>query len=240
MVLFHLDFTDPVVAIVNVVVILFLLLEVYSGYKKGFLESSIRLLDFIAAIVGAYLLKNPVSVFLYTHLPFFKLGGLFKGVSILNIIIYEVIAFILVFVLLMVVIKVIAKLTGLVDKLLSFLFFLGIPGRILGALVGFVQAIVILYFAIFFFKFGCNLFGYSMKESLADDIVSIPILKETFGPSLTSLDEITSLALEYEDTKDKDDFNEKAILILLKYNVITEENLQILIDNGKITMTREE
>lgn len=240
MILFSFSFDDPVVVVVNVVLLLFILLEVYSGYKKGFLESSVRFLGFIAAIIGAYLLKNPVSVFLYTHLPFFKLGGLFKGVSILNIIIYEVIAFVFVFILLLLVIKVIAKLTGLVDKVLSFLFFLGIPGRILGAIVGFVQAIVLLYFVVFFFKFGCNFFGYTMKESLADVIVDVPVLKKTFGSTLTSLDEITSLAIEYKDTKNKEEFNDKAIVILLKYNVITEENLQILIDNGKITMSQGE
>ena len=56
---------------------------------------------------------------------------------------------------------------------------------------------------------------------------------------MNSLDEITSLALEYEDTKDKDEFNQKTIDILLKYKVITEDNLQILIDNGKIKVDYE-
>jgi len=235
MILFNLDFSDPVVAIVDLVIILFLILEIYSGYKKGFLESSIRFLGYIAAIIGAYFLKNPVSVFMYTHLPFFKLGGLFKGVSILNIIIYEVIAFILVFVVLLIVLKIVAKLTGLVEKLLSFVFLLGIPGKILGALVGFIQGLVILYFVVFLFKIGANLFGYNMKPSLADDVLNIPVLANTFGDTMKSLDEITSLATQYENTKDKSEFNDYAITILLKYNVITKENLQILIDDGKVT-----
>ena len=239
MVLFSLNFNDQVVAIVNIVIILYILLEIIAGYKKGFLESSIRFLGFILAIIGAYILKNPLSVLMYTHLPFFKLGGLFKGVSALNIIIYELIAFILVFIVLMVVIKIIAKLTGLVDRLLSLIFMLGIPGKILGAIVGFIKALVILYFVLFFFRFGCNLFGYRMKDSLATDIGSLPVLNQAFGDTLNSLDEITSLALEYEDTKDKDEFNQKTIDILLKYKVITEDNLQILIDNGKIKVDYE-
>jgi len=44
---------------------------------------------------------------------------------------------------------------------------------------------------------------------------------------------------EYEDTKDKDEFNNKAMDILLKYNVISKDNLQILIDNGKIKSIEE-
>lgn len=73
-----------------------------------------------------------------------------------------------------------------------------------------------------------------IKESLADDIISIPVLKNVFGNALSSFEEITSIARDYEDTKDKTEFNDKAIDILLKYNVITKDNLQILIDNGKI------
>lgn len=57
MVLFSLNFNDPVVAIVNIVIILYILLEIIAGYKKGFLESSIRFLGFILAIIGAYILK---------------------------------------------------------------------------------------------------------------------------------------------------------------------------------------
>ncbi|HAB66629.1 MAG TPA: hypothetical protein DCE23_04610 [Firmicutes bacterium] len=228
------NFDSPASLIVNIVLIIFIIAEVYDGFKKGFLESSINLLGNIAALIGAYLLKNPVSVFMYTHLPFFKFSGLFKGVSSLNIIVYEIIAFILVYIILIIIIKIIAKLTGLVEKLLSIIFFFGIPNKILGALVGFIKAIVILYFAIFFFKFGCNFLNIGVEASLADTIVEIPILKNTFGSTLSSLDEITDLAHEFDNTKDKTEFNNDAINILLKYNIISKENLDILINNGKI------
>lgn len=230
-----LNFPSPASLIVNIVLIIFLIAEIYDGFKKGFLESSIRLLGTIAAFIGAYLLKNPISVFLYTHLPFFKFDGLFKGVSALNIILYEIIAFIIVFVILIIAIKIIAKLTGIVERLLSLIFFFGIPNKILGALVGFIRGIVILYFAIFIFKFGCNLLNLQVEASLADTIIETPILKNTFGSTLSSLDEITALAKEYDNTKNKEEFNNYTIDILLKYNLITEENLDTLINNGKIT-----
>lgn len=234
--LFNLNFNDPVVAVINVVVILILILGTYSGLKKGFLQSSIRIIGLIIAIIAAYILKNPISVFLYTHLPFFKFGGLFKGVSVLNVIVYELIAFLALLIIFLIAIKIICKITGLVDKLLSLIFLLGIPNKILGAIVGFIESVIILYFVSFVFKFTCNFMNLDIKPSLVDDVVNFPVLKQTFGSSLSSLDEITSLALEYKDTKDKDEFNEKAMDILVKYKVITEENLQILIDSGKITL----
>lgn len=232
--LLSLNLSNPVSIAIDVVLLVLILSGIYYGYKKGFLESSLRFLGTVAAFIGAYLFKNPISVFLYTHLPFFKFNGLFKGVSILNVIIYELIAFILVFIVLIIVINLVCKITGLVDRLLSLIFFFGLPNKILGALVGFIEAIIILYFAVFFIKVATNMTDYTLPESLADDIVNMPILKNTFGGSLKSLDEITALATEYEDTKDKDEFNTKAINIMLEYKVITEENLQILIDSGKI------
>ncbi len=234
MILFNINLTDWKVILVDVIIILIIVSETYAGYKKGFLESSIKLLGFIGAFIGAYMLKSPLSVFMYTHLPFFKFEGLFKGVASLNIIVYEVMAFLITFIVLRIAIKVVARLLGLVERLLSFIFFIGVPSKILGALVGFVKSIIVLYFAAFVFKFGCNFMNVEIKESLADDIISIPVLKNVFGNALSSFEEITSIARDYEDTKDKTEFNDKAIDILLKYNVITKDNLQILIDNGKI------
>lgn len=229
-----LNLTDPVSLVINIIIVVFIVSEVYAGMKKGFFESSIRFIGFIASVIGAYLLKNPLSVFMYTHLPFFEFNGLFKGVSALNIIAYELIAFVIVFILLMLVVKIVCKVTGLIDKIMSMVFFLGIPNKILGGIVGFIQSIIFLYFVIFAVKVVGNLTGMEMRPSLADFIVEVPVLKDTFGETLNSMDDITALALEYEDTKDKDEFNNKAIQVLLDYNIVTEENLEILIESGKI------
>lgn len=232
--LLNLDFTNPKSAIFNIGILLFIALGIISGYKQGFLESSIRFLGTIAALIGAFILKNPISVFLYKHMPFFKFGGIFKGVSVINILLYEVIAFLIVFAILMVAIKIICKITGLVDRVLSFVFLLGIPNKILGALVGFLQSILTIYFVVYIFKFGCNLFGYQLQPSLADDIVNTPILNQTFSPALKAFDEITSLASDYKNTNDKVEYNTKSLDILLKYEIITKENAEYLVKNDKI------
>lgn len=234
-----LNLSNPISLLIAIIIVVFLVLEIANGYKKGFLESGIILVGSILIVIGSFILKNPLSVYLYTHLPFFKFDGLFKGVSALNIIVYEVIAFVIVFAVLFVIYKVVCLLTKIVDKLLSLIFFIGIPNKILGSILGFLQGIVILYFVIAIFKIGTNVMGYEMQPSLADYVIEVPILKQTFGPSLSSLDDITALAKDYEHTNDKDEFNKKAIDILLKYDVITEENLDILIEKGKIKVSEE-
>jgi len=113
--LLEVNFSDWKVILIDIIIILIVALETYSGYKKGFLESSIKLLGFIGAFVGAYILKSPLSILMYTHLPFFKFEGLFRGMSSLNIVIYEIIAFIVTFILLRIIIKLVAKVLGLVS-----------------------------------------------------------------------------------------------------------------------------
>jgi uncharacterized membrane protein required for colicin V production len=235
-----LNFSDWKVAVVNIVIILFLTGGIIEGYKKGFLESTIKFIGTIVALVGAYMFKNPVSVFLYTHLPFFKFGGVFKGVSVLNILIYEFIAFVLVFLVILVILKIIYDATGLVNKLFSVVAFLGLPNKILGAIVGFIESLIALYFISFIFIFICNFFGFGMKESLVDTVVDIPVLKETFGPSLNSINDIGVLAKDYKDVQDKDEFNYKSLEILLKYDVITKENAKKLIDSKKLVIPNSE
>ena len=232
--LLSIDFTDLRVTIVNTVIIFFLLVGIYTGYKRGFLETGVRFAGMIFALLGAFLFKNPISVILYTYLPFFKFGGIFKGVSVLNILIYELIAFILVFSVLMIVIKLICKITGLVDRILSFLFLLELPNRILGAVIGFLESFILLFFVCFGFKFGCKLFDFEVKESLADYVVKVPILNDIFGDTLDALSEISGIVKEYDGTNSKDEYNYMAMDILLKYDIITTSNASVLVESNKI------
>ena len=48
--------------IVDVLIVVFLIGGIIVGYKKGFFENTVRLIGSIIALLGAYLLKNPLSV----------------------------------------------------------------------------------------------------------------------------------------------------------------------------------
>lgn len=232
--LFNLSFSNTPATIVNTVIIMLLILGTYGGFKRGFLENGVRFIGVIIALVGSYFLKNPISVYLYTHLPFFKLFGIFKGVTVLNIIIYELIAFIIVFSILMFILKIIVKITDLVNKVLSFIFLFGIPNKILGLIFGFLETLVVLYFLAFAFRLGCSFTKFEVKDSLLDDLINLPILSQNLTPALQSLEEITDLAKEYKSINDKDEYNYHSLDILLKYEVITADNVKILRDKEKI------
>ncbi len=229
-----LTFDNPIAMVINVLILLILLADVIAGYKKGFLEHTIKFVRILVSMVGAYFLKGPLSAYMYTNLPFFDLAGLFHGVTTLNILIYEVIAFFVVFIVIFIIVTVISDILKLEERLLRIVSIIGVPNKIMGAIIGFCKSFILLYFGLSLFFVGANFMKWDAGVSLGNYIVEFPILKNTFGSILDSFDEITALAVEYEDIQDKEELNNKSIDILLKYDIITEENLELLIESGKV------
>ena len=64
--------------IVDVVIILIIIMCGVVGYKRGLTNQLVSSLGIFAVIVLSFLLKNPVSMFLYEHLPFLNLVGYSK------------------------------------------------------------------------------------------------------------------------------------------------------------------
>lgn len=232
--LMSLTLDNPVAIIVSLLVVLIFIADIVAGYKKGFLESGVKFLKTVVAMLIAYFFKAPLSKYLYLNFPFFKLSGIFKGVTAVNILLYEVIAFFVVFILVLVILNIISSVLKLDEKVLRLVSIIGVPNKIMGAIVGGLKSIIFLYFVLSIFFVVSNFMKLDTGESLGDYIVEIPVLKNTFGSVLDSFDQISDLAVEYENVQDKEQLNNESIDILLKYDIITEENLELLIKAGKV------
>jgi hypothetical protein len=90
------------------------------------------------------------------------------------------------------------------------------------------------YFVLSVLYVGAGFLNIDTGESVGDYVVNIPVLKNTFGGVLNSWDDITELAVEYENIQNKEQLNKESIDILLEYDIITKENLNILIEAGKV------
>ena len=222
--------------VLDVVIIILLLAGALIGFKKGFIQSGVVLVGTIIVVILSFILKNPVSKLMYTYLPFFNFSGALAGVSVLNILIYEAIAFILIFALLFVIIRVLIIFTGIIEKILKFTVVLGIPSKILGALLGLAEAFIIVFVGLFVF----SQFSIS-KELIQDSGYANPILDRTPGLSkivsktYNSLEEIFDLMDKYEGNENKDEFNLEALDILLKHEIIKPDSAKTLVEKEKIT-----
>ena len=213
--------------ILNSIIIVTLITGLIVGFFKGFVASSVSFIEGILLVFIAFIFKNPISVFLYSHFPFFN----FK-IQVLNIIMYEIIAFILIILILAIILYIANKFIRVIEKIFGFILGLGFPTGVLGAIVSFIEFYVGVYVFIFLIFFFSSLTGLAIDESLADKIYyETPILKDTFGPVFNSCIDIAEISNKNTDSKVVDS---KSFEVLLKYKVITTESAQVLIDNGKL------
>lgn len=220
--------------ILDAIIIIILILGVLSGIKRGLLKTLVLSVGLILCLIIAFYLKNPISEFFYTNLPFFELKGIFKGVSALNIIIYEAIAFIAIFSILYLVLRIIIKITGLLENLLKLTVILGFFSKIGGAIVGFVEGYILVFIVLFIFTQPIFTIKGIEESKLSDKILSItPVLSNAVEPVSNAIDEIYELNTEYKD--DKPGYNKRAVELLLEYKIIDEENVEILKKKGKLS-----
>ena len=107
-------------AMIDIILVLILFAGAIVGFKRGVIKSAVTFIGAIVVIVLAFSLKNPISKLLYSFLPFFNFAGDFEGLTTLNIIIYEAIAFVLVYVILMAILQILIKITGVFEHILNF------------------------------------------------------------------------------------------------------------------------
>lgn len=219
--------------IIDVIIILFLLAGAVLGFKKGAIQSIASLVGIVLIIVLAYILKNPISKLMYTYLPFFKLGGIFEGITVVNILIYEAIAFFIVLSILATLLGIILKITGVISKIIDYSIILTLPSKLIGIVVGFLESYIFIFIVLFLLS-QFSITNDFLKESKYTNL----ILTKTpytngFKKSYKAFEEIGKIGKSIKDTKSEKNY--KSLDILLKYDIITPESARKLIDNKKIT-----
>ena len=223
-------------AIIDIILILVLVMGAIIGFKRGVIKSATMFIGAIIVIVLAYSLKNPVSKILYSFLPFFNFAGDFAGLTTLNIIIYEAIAFVLVYVLLMAVLQIIIKITGVFETILNFTIILGIPSKLLGAVFGFFEAYLFLFVAIFLLNQIPATNEIVTESTFVSKIASSsPILSDITSSYYDAFEEIISI--KDKNKNDKEEYNRKCLDILLKYGIVDISSAEELINNGKLQIS---
>lgn len=223
--------------VVDVIIIVFLAIGALMGFRRGFTKQLLSLLGTVAVVILSFILKNPVSILLYENLPFFKFGGVFKGVTALNILIYEVLAFFLVLAVLLIVFKILLFISGVFEQLLAMTIVLGIPSKLLGAVLGVLENFI----ATFVVLYVLALPIFNIKE-LNDSKFKEPILKKTpilstqVDKTLVVVEEFVGLKEKYQNTEDPDSFNLEALDLLLKYKITKLESIEKLIEKDKISI----
>lgn len=221
-------------SIVDIIIILFILLGGLVGFKEGVIKKTISIVGLVMVVVLSFALKNHLSVFFYENLPFFNLWGVFKGIQVLNIIFYEMVAFLVISSVLMLVYKVIVGLTGIIEKILKATIILSIPSKILGFIVGLLESYIWVYIILFILTLPVfNIKDiYESKVSMFI-VTKTPILSKYTGKTLDIYNDLYSI-IDSRDSKTNEKLNEDAMKLMLEYEIITKNSAQKLIDKHKV------
>lgn len=221
--------------IFDVAIILIIICGMVLGFKRGFTRELVSSIGFILIVIIAFLLKNPVSVFLYEHLPFFKFTGIIKGVTALNIVLYEAFAFIIVLTILSFALKLLIQFTNIFEGFLKVTIVLAPISKIGGAIVGFIESYVWAFIILYILSIPTFNIPELNNSKYKDKILNnTPILSSMVDKSLDVINDFTKIRDKYETTPNASEFNRETLELFLKYDVITVDSVETLVNKDKL------
>lgn len=221
---------------VDIAILIIILLSALIGFKRGFTRELVSCVGFIVCLILAYFLKNPVSALMYEHLPFFSFGGIIKGVIVVNILVYEVLAFILVFFGLSLLLKVVQLITNIFEKILTLTIILGIPSKLLGMVLGAIKGTLISFIILFVLALPIFNTNYINESKICKAILNYtPILSQVTDKTKVVFDEFKELKDKYNGS-DTNQFNLDALDLFLKYDIIDIDSADKLYLAGKFKL----
>lgn len=220
--------------IADIVILIALALGAVAGFKAGVIKKTADFLGTFIIVILAFFLKNDLSVLMYENLPFLSFGWLIKGVEALNVLIYEILAFIIVFLALLFILKVILKITGLIEKILKATVILSIPSKILGIVVGVIEAYVYVFIALVVFTLPIFKLPYIRESNIGNFMLNnTPILTGISEEMIDIYGNVYEIVSE-RNNKTNEELNEEVITFLIEKKVLTKESAKKLVEQNKI------
>ena len=217
---------------IDILIIILLIFFGVSGLKRGFFKELVMFLGTILVFYLAYKFKDPLGNWLLLRLPVFDFPNIFKGVSVLNILLYQLLAFVLVLALLLVVYSIVLTITHVFEKILKFTIVLGIPSKILGFILGILEGYVIVFVILFFLSQPAFNFQTFKDSKFTNKILtSSPVLTNITSNVVETVENIYDLT----DEKDTNVLNNKLLDMMLDKKVVDYETANELYKSKKIT-----
>lgn len=214
--------------ILDIVIILLLIASAVTGFKRGVIKEIVMLVGIIIVYIISFSLKGTLGLLLCKICPFFSFNGLVS----LNIIMYQLIAFIIIASVLFGIYNLVLKLTGIIQKVIDLSIILTLPSKILGLVVGFIEGYMILFMILLALQIPFHHNDLFINSKLNATIVNNSfLLSSSIGEVDDCISDIIELTAENEKGTDK---NSKILNLELKYNIISEKDLEDIKKTGKL------
>ena len=194
--------------ILSIIIIIFILMGVIIGAKRGFIYQLIKMLSTILVVLLALLFKNFVANIFINHFNFIDMN------PSISIIFYRGISFIILCFIFKLVFRLLLKFSKRLENILDKTIILGIPSKILGGILGFIEYYI--YTVIILSILSIPVFNINVLSSG----VARGILKGT--PKIYKID--TSLFTELQDISNRcnDLCEDEYMEVLRRHGIIKE------------------
>lgn len=222
--------------ILDIVIALVLIMSAIIGFKRGTIKEVVSLVGIIIVFILAFSLKGVLGNVLCKWLPFFNFAGNLEGVTVLNILLYQLIAFLIIYSLLFSVYMIVVKISGIVQKIVHMTIVLWLPSKVIGAVVAFITGYVMVFVVLLALLIPLKDTDIFKNSKFANYIVyDTPILASSSENISTSINEIYELGEDLSKGDiSKNEANVKTMDILLKYKVVSAETARELVVLDKL------
>ena len=222
--------------ILDIVIALVLIMSAIIGFKRGAIKEVVSLVGIIIVFILAFSLKGVLGNVLCKWLPFFNFAGNLEGVTVLNILLYQLIVFLIIYSLLFIVYMIVVKISGIVQKIVHMTIVLWLPSKVIGAVVAFITGYVMVFVVLLALLIPLKDTDIFKNSKFANYIVyDTPILASSSENISTSINEIYELGEDLSKGDiSKNEANVKTMDILLKYKVVSAETARELVVLDKL------
>ena len=206
--------------LVDVFFLLIILVCGLIGLKRGFFKELVLTVGYIILLIVSYKLITPTANLIISLV---KVGN-----NPINLLIYQIIAFLVVFIILSIIFQLIVFLTNILEKLLNVTIVLGIFSKILGFILGLVKGVIVAYLLSLLF----TLPMFNNIPMFRNSTIKSELLTKMPNIKLNQIvNEISKLDIN------SNDFNKQVLQILIKYNILTKEKVIDMVKSGQLDST---
>ena len=157
--------------IFDIGIILFIIMSMIVCAKKGLIKSAVSLVGIILVFIIALTFKEQLGNFLCKYLPFFNFSGNLEGLVSINILIYQLLAFIIIIAILLSIYALIMSISGLLQKIVNATIILKLPSAIAGSIIGLIEGYILTFIILLLLVLPCKNFDLFNDSKLVNTIL---------------------------------------------------------------------
>ena len=217
--------------IFSIVIVFLILLAGVWGAKRGILKELVIIIGTIVVFLLSFWLKDYVAAFFCKYLPFFNFKIPLGNLVSLNIIFYQLIAFLILVIIFRLAIQILIDVAGIFNKIINATIVLALPNKLLGFVVGIIEGYLLMFIFLNVIAIPMSGVDLFMDSGVRKFIVNdTPVLKDSLGGLNVAIEEVLSL----DSKTDRNTNDLKVIDIMLKYNVISTDFIDDVKETGKL------